>query len=88
MSAALARFKLAGPAGADYGVAPRGPELSHGTALNAYPPLATGNVPAGNPYDAAARAKAEGATDLLWNLSEYDRLAPGGAGDYGQETIG
>lgn len=80
VKAAMARFKLAGPMGADVGVAPRGPEFSHGTALNQYP-LASSNV--------AGQMRADNATDSLWNLSEYDRLAPGTSGSsYGQETIG
>lgn len=88
VSAAKARFKVAGPMGADYGVGPSGPEVSHGTALNPNLPLATSNPELGGAYDPSARARAEGATDQLFNLSEYDRMAPGNVSGFGTETIG
>ena len=88
VKAALQRFKVAGPLGADYGVMPQGEALSHGTALNANAPRSDSNPAPGEAFDDAARMKAEGTSDLLWNLSEYDKLAAGGAGgQYGQEEV-
>ncbi len=89
VQAALARFKLAGTLGADYGVGPKGTEMSHGTDRFMYPPQAGANPAPGEPFDPRQRLRAEDQSDFLWNISEYDRLAPGGAGgQYGQEVIG
>jgi hypothetical protein len=88
VSAAKVRFKVGGPMGADFGVAPSGPELSHGTMLHPNLPRATSNPELGGAYDPAARARAEGATDSLWNLTEYERMAPGNVSGFGTETIG
>lgn len=76
--AALRRFKIAGPMGADYGVAPRGDEQSHGSADTAYAPRA--------PTDPSQPPTSM--SDWLWAMSEHDRLAPGAASEYGSETIG
>jgi hypothetical protein len=77
-NAAQAHYKLAGPMGADIGVQPKGPEVSHGTASNPYPVQATGT--------SAARA---GMSDVLWDrFTTHDRMAPGSAdGSFGSETI-
>lgn len=77
---ALARFKLAGPMGADVAVAPRGDEQSHGTELRPYPERQSSDPVDGQRPDMP---------DWLWNLSEYDRIAPSRAdGTFGQEVIG
>lgn len=76
---ALRRFKLAGPMGADVGVAPRGDEQSHGTEAVPYTPK--------NP--SAPDGQVPSMPDWLWQLSEYDSLAPGRAdGTFGEEVIG
>lgn len=87
-AAARSRFKVAGSLGAEYGVAPSGPEVSHGTALYPNQPRVSSNTELEGAHDPAARARAEGATDWLWNLSTYDRMSPGSDSGYGQETIG
>lgn len=80
--AALVFFKIAGPMGADIAVQPRGPEVSHGTEAIQYARRDAG------PLAPASAARAD-MPDWLWNLSSYDRQAPGRAdGSYGQETIG
>lgn len=81
VQAALVRFKMAGPLGADYGVAPSGPEVSHGTDRRQYAPVTS--LP-----DQGAEERTEDRAHRLWDLSEYDRLAPGMAGNWGQEVIG
>lgn len=75
--AALGYFKIAGPMGADYGVAPSGrEEQSHGTTETAYP---NGRRETTDP-DMSQR---------LWDIFGKDKEAPGGAGgQYGTETIG
>lgn len=83
---ALERFKLAyshagGPsqdsaAGADHGVMPVGPEVSHGTERRPY--AAAGQGLQGLNYD----------SEFLWNISDLNHMAPGMTGSYGQETIG
>lgn len=95
VKAACARYKVALPVtspgyGSDYGVGPSGPSMSHGTALNAYPPKSSDNPPTTAPnYNFEADAHGHGRdADALWNISEYDRLAPGYAGEWGQEVIG
>lgn len=77
--AAIDALKLAGVMGADMGVAPRGPEQSHGSTRIEYPVQREGT--------SAARASMP---DWLWNtFTTYDRAAPGRAdGTFGQETIG
>lgn len=83
--AALARFKLAGPAGADFGVMPKGDEVSHGTARTQYAPR-SGAEPNSDPTS-AWRADMP---DWLWdNFTSYDDVGPGRAdGSYGEEVIG
>lgn len=77
---ALARFKLAGPMGANVGVAPRGDEQSHGTTRVQYPIRTPGSDPDGQDPDMSS---------WLWDVSDIDRLAPGRAdGSFGQEVIG
>lgn len=81
--AALARFKLAGPMGADSGVMPRGEEHSHGTDSVQY----ARREPEAGPAD-ASRANMP---DWLWDIfTTHDRgMAPGRAdGTFGQEVIG
>lgn len=78
--AALARFKLAGPMGADVGVQPRGDELSHGTERLQYPARSPASDPDGQDPNMSS---------WLWNISDIDHLAPGRAdGTFGQEVIG
>ncbi len=91
VKAALERFKVAlplsgAPMGADYGVAPSGPEVSHGTDRRPY--LGKHPNPPLNAPDYNNRARAEDASNRLWDISEYDKLAPGYAGAWGQEVIG
>lgn len=87
VKAALARFKLASPTGADFPVGPMGPELSHGTARTQVTRPGANPAP-GEPFDFQQRALAENNSDALWNISEYDKLAPGNTGEWGQEVIG
>ncbi len=77
--ARAALVKYASAMGADAGVQPRGPEVSHGTVRVEYPAQAEGT--------SAARANMP---DWLWdNFTTYDQIAPGRAdGTYGQEVIG
>jgi hypothetical protein len=89
IAAALARFKLAeGTLGADYGVAPKGEETSHGTLLNPYPMQRGQNPQLGEGYQPGSGAHGNYGTDFLWNLSKYDGQAPGATGEFGQEVIG
>lgn len=81
VQAALARHKLAGVLGADYGVAPSGPEVSHGTDRRQYAPIT--KLP-----DPTAEERTLDRAHRLWDISEYDRLAPGMTGAWGQEVIG
>jgi hypothetical protein len=77
---ALVKFKLAGPMGADIGVAPRGGEQSHGTERLQYPARSPASNPDGQDPDMSS---------WLWDVSDVDRLAPGNAdGSFGQEVIG
>lgn len=62
--------------GADYGVRPRGPEVSHGTLLQ---PYADNGAPTQRPVP----------VDRVWELFGKNREGPGTAsGEYGHETIG
>lgn len=71
-----ARTKLAGPMGADIGVAPRGDEQSHGTETIPYP-------------SGRRETTDHDKIDRLWDLFGKGREAPGGTGgQYGTETIG
>ena len=84
--AAFARFKLAGPLGADM---PPGSVDAHGTTTKLpYAQRPSANPAPGEPYDEAARNFAEGRSDWLWNISDLEHMAPGGASDYGAEVIG
>jgi len=85
--AALVRFKLAGPLGADM---PPGSVGAHGTQFSLpYSPRTNANPEAGEPYDPAAQINTEDRIDKLWNISDIDHMAPGGAGgQYGEEVIG
>ena len=86
VQAALTRFKLAGSLGADM---PPGSVDAHGTTSKLpYAPRSNANPEPGYPYDEAARNFAEGRSDWLWNISDIDNMAPGGASDYGTEVIG
>lgn len=86
VQAALTRFKLAGPLGADM---PPGSVDAHGTTVKLpYAQRPSANPPPGEPYDDAARARASDRVDWLWNISDIDHMAPGGASDYGSEVIG
>lgn len=96
VKAALARLKIAIPLpdatayGATINPSPQGPEQSHGTQLNTYPPRQNANPPTTDPsynFESKAHGKDRDA-DFLWNISEYDRLAPGATGEWGQEVIG
>lgn len=82
---ALARFKLAGPMGADPGVMPSGDEQSHGTDRVQYAKR-EGNEPN------ATSTSVEHANAPNWLLdlfTTYDHMAPGRAdGSFGQEVIG
>lgn len=77
--AALRHFKLSATMGADPGVMPSGPEVSHGTDRTQYPPQQTGTS-----------AQAANMPDWLFdNFATYDKVAPGRAdGTFGQEVIG
>ncbi|SRR6266542_93220 len=90
VAAALRRYKLAdGTLGADYGVAPRGDEQSHGTRLNQYPTRGASNPSLGSEQQFTTNAHGKDyGTDFLWNLTSYDHLAPGATGEFGQEVIG
>lgn len=83
MTTALAHFKVAEPLGAEPQSAP-----SHGTARRQYPPMMGANPAPGEPYDLAAQTVGQDLSDRLWDTSDIDHLAPGGAGEYGQEVIG
>jgi hypothetical protein len=81
--AARACFKQANALGADAGVAPKGPEWSHGTARTQY--AERGREHAHGSEDAANMP------DWLWDhfTSYDDDMAPGRAdGSYSQEVIG
>lgn len=80
--AALRRFKLSGPMGADAGVMPKGDEQTHGTDRAPYTPKAPGQS---TPGELQANMP-----DWLWDaFTTYDNIAPGRAdGTFGQETIG
>jgi len=81
---ALVRYKMADAVlGARHGVQPPGDTLSSGTALIPY-----AGRPSMSPTDPAAQAKAKGAVDDLWNLSDIDHLAPGLAGGYSEQNFG
>lgn len=94
VKAALTRLKVALPLsspglGADYGVGPSGPIVSHGTRLLQYPPQEGANPEPGKPYHATTDSHGKDyGSDFLWNMSEYDKLAPGYSGEWGQEVIG
>jgi hypothetical protein len=95
VKAACERYKIAiplsgAPMGADYGVAPRGEETSHGTERTVYPPTGGRNPPTDDPnYNATTDSHGHGRdADALWNISEYNRHAPGYSGEWGQEVIG
>lgn len=82
--AALERFKLAGPMGADSGVMPSGDEQSHGTERTQYAKR-EGN----EPNATSTSAERANAPDWLLDLfTTYDHIAPGGASSFGQEVIG
>lgn len=83
--AALERLKLAGPAGADIAVQPKGDEWSHGTERVQYAQR-DGQDPNGMP---TSEWRAD-MPDWLWeNFTSYDHMAPGRAdGSFGQEVIG
>lgn len=92
MRAALVRYKVAlpvsgGAMGADYGVAPSGSEVSHGTDRTTYAPGKNDNPSTRDP-DYNDKSKEYGSPDFLWNISEYNRLSPGYTGEWGQEVIG
>lgn len=82
--AALARFKLAGPMGADPGVMPSGDEQSHGTERTQYAKR-DGAEPNATPTSADQADMPDWLLDLF---TTYDHIAPGGASDFGQEVIG
>jgi len=83
--AALERFKLAGPMGADPGVMPSGDEQSHGTDRVQYAKR-EGN----EPNATSTSVERANAPDWLLDLfTTYDHIAPGRAdGSFGQEVIG
>jgi hypothetical protein len=83
--AALAKF--ANALGADAGVMPKGPEVSHGTDRIQYAKRVTPND-GDNVFD---NSEAAGdMPDWLWDaFTTYDHIAPGRAdGTWGQEVIG
>jgi len=83
---ALTRFKLAGPLGADM---PPGSVGAHGSQFSLpYTPRTSDNPETGEPYDEAAQEHAKDRIDRLWNISDIDHMAPGGASGYGSEVIG
>ena len=90
VKAAIAHFKLAETVlGASPGVAPRGEEVSHGSDRIQDAPQSAEVPPSGQGHQSPTQDKAHNAVDWLWNISEYDKLAPGGAGgQFGEEVIG
>jgi hypothetical protein len=83
---AFTRFKLAGPMGADM---PPGSMGAHGTDFKIPYPPGKKHEPNTNTDDSAAETRSEDRNDRLWNISDIDNLAPGGAGgQYGEEVIG
>jgi len=74
--AALARFKISDTMGADYGVAPSGPEQSHGARTIPY-------------ADTGRRETADpDMSQWLWDVFGEGKEAPGNVSGYGTETIG
>lgn len=69
--------------GADPGVQPSGPEQTHGTDRVLQ---ARGQRDSTAPAEHLPQDQFN--SDWLWNMSEYDRLAPGYTGEWGQEVIG
>jgi hypothetical protein len=95
VQAAFTRYKIAIPLssnglGADYGVAPKGEEMSHGTERNTYPTKGGDNASVVDPqYNTTSKEHGKDyGSDFLWNISNYDDWAPGATGEYGQEVIG
>ena len=72
VNAAFSRFKLAGPLGANVGVMPKGPEVSHGTSTNTYPKTD------------ATDTQSKGKVDSLWNISDIGHMSAG----HNDEVIG
>jgi len=87
VQAAIARYKLADTMGA---TPPPGSVETHGSNFSLpYTPRTSDNPAAGDPYDPAAQINTEDRIDKLWNISDIDHMAPGGAGgQYGAEVIG
>ncbi len=85
--AALSHFKLAGTLGAE---PPPGSVEAHGSQFSIpYAPRSSSNPAPGEPYDEVAQGVTQDRTDHLWNISDIDHIAPGGAGgQYGEEVIG
>lgn len=76
-TAALDVSKTAGTLGADYGVAPRGEETSHGSSAIPYPERRNDD---GTDPDMS---------QWLWDMFGRDKEAPGSTdGQYGAETVG
>lgn len=85
---AYARFKIAipltsAPQGADYGVAPSGPETSHGTdrLLHAKGERSNADVAPALPQD-------QFNPDWLWKNQDLEHMGPGMVEGFGQEVIG
>ena|ERR1700745_3732819 len=87
VNTAFARYKIAIPVnspglGADYGVAPSGREMSHGTD----------RIPQekdrGNADPAQSLTQDQYNADWLWDNQKLDHMAPGYQGEWGQEVVG
>lgn len=87
VQAAVARFKLAATMGA---APPPGSVETHGSNFSLpHSPRTSDNPAPGEPYNPAAQIDTEDRIDKLWNISDIDHMAPGGAGgQYGEEVIG
>jgi hypothetical protein len=80
---ALHRLKLAGPAGADMGVMPKGDEQTHGTDRIQY-------AKKQNPDPTSTPSQwRDTMPDWLWdNFTTYDEgMAPGATGEFGSENL-
>ena len=87
--AALTRFKIAIPLsgasamGADPGVAPAGPEQSHGTDRIEHGKGARTHTDAASPLP-----QDQFNADWLWQNQDLERMGPGMVSGFGQENIG
>lgn len=84
MQRAFETYKVAGTS---MGATPAS-SLTNGALRLPYAPKPTTNPAPGEPYQVAGEAKARGAVDSLWNISDLSRMAPGNVSGFGQEVIG